>query len=41
MKKGFLRNFTKFIGKHPCQNLVFDKVAGLREKRDSGAGVFL
>ena len=30
MKKGVLRNFTKFTGKHLCQSLFFDKVAGLR-----------
>ena len=30
MKKGVLRNFTKFTGKHLCQSLIFDKVAGLR-----------
>ena len=29
-KKGDLRNFTKFIGKHLCQSLIFNKVAGLR-----------
>ena len=29
-KKGVLRNFTKFTGKHPCQSLLFNKVAGLR-----------
>ena len=29
-KKGVLRNFTKFIGKHPCQGLFFKKVASLR-----------
>ena len=29
-KKGFLRNFTKFTGKHLCQSLFFNKVAGLR-----------
>ena len=28
-KKGFLRNFAKFIGKHLCQSLYFNKVAGL------------
>ena len=28
-KKGFLRNFTKFIGKHLCQSLFFNKVAGI------------
>ena len=29
-KKGVLRNFTKFKGKHLCQSLFFNKVAGLR-----------
>ena len=29
-KKGVLRNFTKFIGKHQCQSLFFNKVAVLR-----------
>ena len=29
-KKGVLKNFTKFAGKHLCQNLFFNKVAGLR-----------
>ena len=28
-KKGVLRNFTKFTGKHLCQSLFFHKVAGL------------
>ena len=28
-KKGVLRNFTKFTGKHLCQNLFFNKVAWL------------
>ena len=28
--KGVLRNFTKFTGKHLCQILIFNKVAGLR-----------
>ena len=41
LKKGALRNFLKFTGKHLCQDLVFNKVAGLRpatlfKKRDSG-----
>ena len=44
-KKVFLKNFTKFVGKHLCQSLVFNKIAGPRPatllKRDSGAGVFL
>ena len=29
-KKGVLRNFEKFTGKHLCQSLFFNKVAGLR-----------
>ena len=29
MKKGVLRNFAELTGKHLCQSLVFDKVAGL------------
>ena len=29
MKKGILRNFAKFTGKHLCQSLSFNKVAGL------------
>ena len=28
-KKGALRNFTKFTGKHLCQSLFSNKVAGL------------
>ena len=44
-KKGVLRNFAKFTGKHLCQSLFFNKVAGLRPatllKKDSGTGVFL
>ena len=31
-KKGVLRNFTKFTGKHLCQCLFFNKVAGLRTR---------
>ena len=31
-KKGVLRNFAKFTGKHLCQSLFFNKVAGLRPK---------
>ena len=27
-KRGILRNFTKFFGKHLCQGLFFNKVAG-------------
>ena len=29
-KKGVLKNFAKFTGKHLCQSLYFDKVARLR-----------
>ena len=29
-KKGVLRNLAKFTGKHLCQSLFFNKVAGLR-----------
>ena len=43
-KTGVLRNFTKFIWKHLCWSLFFNKVAGLRPetllKRDSNTGVF-
>ena len=39
-KKGVLRNFAKFTGKHLCHSLFFNKVARLRYatllKRDSG-----
>ena len=42
-KRGALGNFTKFTGKHLCQSVFFDKVAGLQlyYKRNSGTGVFL
>ena len=39
-KKCVLRIFTKFTGKHLCQSLFFNKVAGLRKKWGSGAQVF-
>ena len=29
-KKGVLRKFTKFTGRHSCQSLFFNNVAGLR-----------
>ena len=32
-KKGVLRNFAKFTGKHLCQGLFFNKVATLIRKR--------
>ena len=39
-KKGVLENFAEFIGKHLCQSLFFNKVAGL-QKETSKRGVFL
>ena len=33
-KNGVLRNLAKFIGKHLCQSLYFNKVAGLNRKRN-------
>ena len=29
-KKGGLRNFAEFTGKHMCQSLFFNKVVGIR-----------
>ena len=43
MRKGVLRNFAKLTGKHLCQNLFFNKVAGLRPdfiKKETLAQVF-
>ena len=34
-KKGVLRNFAKLTGKHLCQSLIFNKVAGLRSEFQS------
>ena len=31
VRKGTLNNFSKFTGKHLCQSLLFNKVAGLRQ----------
>ena len=46
MKESVLKNFAKFTGKHQCQSLFFNKVAGLRtatlfKKKNSSTGVFL
>ena len=44
MKKGVLRNFTKFTEKHLCESLFFNTVAGLAcnfIKKDTLAQVFL
>ena len=35
-KRGVLRNFAKFTGKHLCQRLFFNKVADLRLQNTSG-----
>ena len=34
-KKGVLKIFTKFTGKHLSQSLLFNKVAGLRPEATS------
>ena len=40
-EKGVLRNFAKFTGKHLCQSLFFNKVAGLSLiKKEALAQVF-
>ena len=45
MKKGVLRNFSKFKGKYLFQSLFFNKAGGLRpatlSKKRSGTDVFL
>ena len=45
VRKGVLRNFAKFTGKHLCQSLFLIKMQDwdlqLYLKRDSGLGVFL
>ena len=33
LKKGVLKNFTKFTGKHLYQSLLFNKVAALLKRR--------
>ena len=40
-KKGVLKNFSKFTGKHLCQSLFFDKVAGLRPFLQNTSGRLL
>ena len=37
-KKGVLKNLTKFIRKHLCHSILFNKVAGLRPNLTSSAG---
>ena len=31
VRKGALKNFTKFTGKNPCKSLFFNKIAYLRQ----------
>ena len=40
-KKGALENFAKFSGKHLCQSLFFNKVAGLRPVLQNSSGLVL
>ena len=39
VRKGVLRNFAKFTGKHLCQSLFFNKVAGF-QTTDSGHSLY-
>ena len=42
VRKGVLRNFAKFSGKHLCQSLFFNKVAvATLLKKRLGTGIFL
>ena len=41
MKKGVLRDFTKFTGKHLCQILFFNKVACLSRIRTEYGEILL
>ena len=38
LKKGVLRNLTKFTGKYLCQSLLFNKVAGFIKKGSLAQG---
>ena len=40
-KKGVLRNFAKFTGKHLCQILFFNKVAGPCRTPPVAASVYM
>ena len=40
-KKGVLRNFAKFIGKHMCQSLFFNKVPRENNKNNKNNFTFL
>ena len=40
VKKDVLRNFAKFTGKHLCQSLFFNKVAGKAIKKETLPQVF-
>ena len=40
VRKGVLRNFVKFTGKHLCQSLFFNKVVGVRASTLSKKGLW-
>ena len=42
-EKGVLRNFAKFTGKHLCQSLFFNKVAGAasEQKQSTGRALYI
>ena len=40
VRKDVLRNYAKFTGRHLCQSLFFNKVPGLRPKKETLAQVF-
>ena len=41
VRKGVLRNFAKFTGKHLCQSLSFNEVVGLEALFNKVAGLRL
>ena len=41
IRRGVLKNFAKFTGKHLCQSLFFNKVAGLRPFLQNTSGRLL
>ena len=38
VRKGVLRNFSKFTGNHLCQSLFLNKIAGIPQKWDTKVG---
>ena len=39
-KIGVLKNFANFIGKHQCWSIFFNKVAGLKNQKETPTQVF-